>query len=83
MFLYEVFVVSYVVFKAARVCSIALANRSISSLIHLARWVKFNLWINPGLALIEVLRNWAPMFYVNQAQANCIAKPRKATDWPD
>ena len=32
----------------------ALANRSISKLIHLARWVKFNPRFNPGLALIGV-----------------------------
>ena len=33
---------------------LALANRSISELIHLARWVKFNPRFNPGLALIGV-----------------------------
>ena len=37
MFLYDVSVASYAVFKVARVCSIAKANRSISELIHLAR----------------------------------------------
>ena len=31
-----------------------MANWSISELIHLARWAKFNPWFNPGLALISV-----------------------------
>ena len=50
MFLKDVSVASYDVFKVSRVCSIALASRSISDLIHLTRWVK-NL---SGLALIGV-----------------------------
>ena len=33
---------------------LALANRSISELIHLARWVKFNPRFNHWLALIGV-----------------------------
>ena len=52
--MYFVGCIVYVVFKVARVCSIALANRSISELIHLARWVKFNPRFIPGLALIGV-----------------------------
>ena len=42
-------------FKVARVCfKLALANRSISQLIHLARWVLFNPRFKPGLELIGV-----------------------------
>ena len=33
---------------------LALANRPIRELIHLARWVKFNPRFNPGLTLIGV-----------------------------
>ena len=31
---------------------LSVANRLISELIHLARWVEFNPRLNPGLALI-------------------------------
>ena len=54
---------NYVVFKVARVCPIALINRSISAeLIDLVGWIKLNSWsnpglgVNPGLALIQVVR---------------------------
>ena len=46
--------VSYAVFKVARVCPIALINRPISELTHLARRVKCNLWLIPGLAVVVV-----------------------------
>ena len=39
-----------------QVMCLKLLNRSISELIHLARWVKFNPRFNPGLALIGVCR---------------------------
>ena len=44
----------YSVLKLLEFVKLALANRSISELIHLARWVKFNPRFNPGLALIGV-----------------------------
>ena len=60
VFLYVVSVASYVsCLKLLEFVKLALANQSISELIHLARWVKFNPRFNPGLALIEVLRNRA------------------------
>ena len=41
-------------FKVAEFVKLDLANRSISELIHLARWVKFNPRFIPRLALIHV-----------------------------
>ena len=46
--------VAYVVVKVTRVWSIALENRSISELIHQARWVRIDPRFNPKLALIGV-----------------------------
>ena len=55
VFLYVVSVARYVqCLKLLEFVKLALANRSISELIHLARWVKFNTRFNPGLALIGV-----------------------------
>ena len=57
VFLYvvSVSVASYVYcLKLLEFVKLALANRLISELIHLARWVKLNPWFNPGLALIGV-----------------------------
>ena len=55
VFLYVVSVARYVqCLKLLEFVKLALANQSISELIHLARWVKFNTRFNPGLALIGV-----------------------------
>ena len=55
LYIVHVSVASYVqCLKLLEFVKLALANRSISELIHLARWVKFNPRFNPGLALIGV-----------------------------
>ena len=51
---FTVFLYGCICCKLCIVFKLALANQSISELIHLARWVKFNPRFNSGLALIGV-----------------------------
>ena len=62
---------NYVVLKVARVCPVALINRSISAeLIDLVGWIKLNSWSNPWLGvnpgLISANRGCEDNFIVTQ-----------------